>query len=61
MLSSVGNDGKFELMFHLIDIVLCPFLAFRLKFLELIEFNLILAGKDEFLLDIIFLSKSIKP
>jgi hypothetical protein len=61
MLGSVPNYAYFQLVIDMVDVILCPFLAFRLDFLIGVKLHFVCAGKNEFLLHIILFSKLMIP
>lgn len=61
MFRSIVSEVDFKFMFHLIDIILGPFLTLRFDFLKRIEFDFVFRGVDKLLLDVVLLGKSVEP
>lgn len=61
MLSSVANYADFQLVVDMVDVILCPFLTFRLNLLIGVELHFVCSSKNEFLLNIILFSELMIP
>lgn len=61
MPASVADYAHFQLVVDMVDVVLRPFLAFGLDLLIRVEFDLVGASENEFLLYIILFSEPIVP
>lgn len=61
MFGSVVSEIDFQFVFHFVDVILGPFLALRLDFLERVELDFVFRGIDEFLLDVVLLGKTVEP
>jgi hypothetical protein len=61
MLTSVADYAHFQLVVDMVDIVLCPFLAFGLDFLVGVEFDLVCTSENEFLLHIVLFRELVVP
>lgn len=61
MLAPVADYAHLQLVIDMVDVVLCPFLTFGLDFLVGVEFDLVGASEDEFLLHIVLFREPIVP